>query len=96
MPRTFKAVRCKRYMAERQGVKFPALRQQAANTLILLIALSCSSPQQGVKWSVIGSVTKDMPPASATPSPRVIVHRSDLRLGFEYRQLAASGYFIGT
>ena len=36
------------------------------------------------------------PPASATPPPRVIVDRPDPRLGFEYRQLAASGYFIGT
>ena len=36
------------------------------------------------------------PPASATPPPRVTVHRPDPRLGFEHRQLAAPGYFIGT
>ena len=36
------------------------------------------------------------PPASAMPPPRVTVDRPDPRLGFEYRQLAASGYFIGT
>ena len=38
----------------------------------------------------------DYPPASAMPPPRVTVDRPDPRLGFEYRQLAASGYFIGT
>ena len=36
------------------------------------------------------------PPASAMPPPRVTVYVPDLRLGIEYRQLAASGCFIGT
>ena len=47
----------------------------------------------GVFWSTVWSTIR-IPPASATPPPRDTVHEPDPRLGFDNRQLAASGCFI--
>ena len=66
------------------------IRQHSSNTLISLIALYRSSPQQGVKWSVIGSVMQDAPPASAMAPCGVTVFSPDLRLGNRNRQVDSS------
>ena len=39
-------------------------------------------------------VSNAEPPASAAPPPRDTVHKPDLRLGFDNRQLATSAYFM--